>query len=213
MPPKRDKRPSAEPWYPTASGNVWKRWGRTPCYNSRREIRPDALHCHKPCRAAWSEKKVAAGKKSAWIAALHEYNKRNTTWCVPRQHMTVNGEEVETPGYKACMMIKDRIEKERFRRKIGSPPPLEEVRPRAPRTPTPRPRDLVYPSTVTTRAQALRSVMEEAPRGGNVARRLDFTDGGVDPRNRNFAAGAGSSSGPGTAQFSERKTRSGRGFG
>ena len=223
MPPKRDQRPPAAPRIVNGR-KVWDRWGRTACYNSRGDIRPAARHCHKPCRPGVSEAKIAAGKKTAWIAALHEYNRKSPIWCVPK---------INTPGYDECMNIKDRIEEERrprqhetralVRRRSAATTIQAAVRRalllekdrqgRAPRTPAPR----TPVTAMVTRSEARRLTsaldlpkMSRAPRvmlpGGSS---YPVTEAPVTVRRLDF--GEGTSKGPSTAAyFSARKTRSGR---
>lgn len=115
MPPKYPRRDSAP-----ANGDrrtdrgrkVWKRWGPKACYNRSGIIRPPDLHCHKPCRPELTPAKIDAGKKSAWIRALREFNRSNATWCVPKQTVTVNGQTMFTEGYTRVMDIMERIQAE-----------------------------------------------------------------------------------------------------
>jgi hypothetical protein len=119
MPPKRGpypRRPSANPDGDRRTEGrrrkVWDRWGPKACYNRSGNIRPPDLHCHRPCRPGVSTAKIAAGKKSAWIRALREFNRSNATWVVPRETVTVNGQEMVTEGYRRVMDIKERIQAE-----------------------------------------------------------------------------------------------------
>jgi hypothetical protein len=59
-----------------------------------------------------STAKIDAGKKSAWIRALREFNRSNATWVVPRETVTVNGQKMFTEGYRRVMDIKGRIQDE-----------------------------------------------------------------------------------------------------
>jgi hypothetical protein len=115
--PRAPKRPPAAHWKETNSGRVWKRWGRTPCYNSRREIRPDALHCHKPCRPELTPAKKAAGEKSLWMRALNEWNKSNGNWCVPTKDKIDN---MYTNDYVEVLDIMERLKREDAQRDAGA---------------------------------------------------------------------------------------------
>ncbi len=115
MPPKYPRRDSAPSIGDRTTGSgrkVWNRWGPKACYNRSGIIRPPDLHCHKPCRPGVSTAKINAGKKSAWIRALREYNRGNATWCVPKGPETVNGQEMVTEGYRRVMDIMERIQAE-----------------------------------------------------------------------------------------------------
>jgi hypothetical protein len=59
-----------------------------------------------------STAKINAGKKSAWIRALREFNRGNETWCVPKGPETVNGQVFVSPGYNEVMAIMERIQDE-----------------------------------------------------------------------------------------------------
>ena len=111
--PRRDSAPSGgDRRTEGRNRKVWDRWGPKACYNRSGKIRPPDLHCHKPCRPGVSTAKIDAGKKSAWIRALREYNRGNATWCVPKGPETVNGHVFVSPGYNEVMDIKARIQKE-----------------------------------------------------------------------------------------------------
>ncbi len=115
MPPKYPRRDSArsEGDRTTDGGRkVWNRWGPKACYNRSGIIRPPDLHCHKPCRPELTTAKIDAGKKSAWIRALREYNRGRADWVVPKGPETVNGHVFVSQGYNEVMDIKARIQEE-----------------------------------------------------------------------------------------------------
>ena len=110
--PRRDSAPSNGDRRTERGRKVWDRWGPKACYNRSGNIRPPDLHCHRPCRPGVSTAKIDAGKKSAWIRALREFNKSNATWVVPRETVTVNGQKMFTEGYRRVMEIKERLQAE-----------------------------------------------------------------------------------------------------